>query len=107
MAACAGWRRGATRCRWRSTCRLRNLLDRDLRNDMARMLDAERVPADALSVEITERMIMADPERAIANILQMSSLGIRLSVDDFGTGYFSLANCAGCRSTTSRSTARS
>ena len=70
----------------------RNLLDRDLPDEIARMLDAAGVPADALSLEITERMIMADPERAIANILRMSSLGMRLSVDDFGTGYFSLAN---------------
>ena len=70
----------------------RNLLDRGLPDDIARMLDGAGVPAEALSLEITERMIMADPERAIANILRMSSLGMRLSVDDFGTGYFSLAN---------------
>jgi len=70
----------------------RNLLDRDLPDDVARVLHAAGLPSTALSLEITERMIMADPERAIANILRMSGLGIRLSVDDFGTGYFSLAN---------------
>jgi diguanylate cyclase (GGDEF)-like protein len=92
IAGCAGWRRQGHHISVAVNLSARNLLDRSLPDDIARMLDAAAVPADALSLEITERMIMADPERAIANILQMSSLGMRLSVDDFGTGYFSLAN---------------
>ena len=92
IAACAGWRRQGHQMSVAVNLSARNLLDRGLPDDVARMLDAAGVPADALSLEITERMIMADPERAIANILRMSSLGMRLSVDDFGTGYFSLAN---------------
>jgi diguanylate cyclase (GGDEF)-like protein len=92
LAACAGWRRQGYQMSVAINLSARNLLDRGLPDDVSRMLDAAGVPADALSVEITERMIMADPERAIANILRMSSLGLRLSVDDFGTGYFSLAN---------------
>jgi diguanylate cyclase (GGDEF)-like protein len=92
IADCAAWRRQGREISVSVNLSARNLLDRGLTRDMARMLDAEGVPADALSLEITERMIMADPERAIANILHMSSLGMRLSVDDFGTGYFSLAN---------------
>jgi len=92
IASCAGWRRQGHQMSVAVNLSARNLLDRGLPDDIARMLDAEGVPASALSLEITERMIMADPERAIANILRMSSLGMRLSVDDFGTGYFSLAN---------------
>jgi diguanylate cyclase (GGDEF)-like protein len=92
LAACADWRRQGRDISISVNLSARNLLDRSLARDMARMLDAEHLPPDALALEITERMIMADPERAIANILQMSSLGMRLSVDDFGTGYFSLAN---------------
>jgi diguanylate cyclase (GGDEF)-like protein len=92
IAGCAGWRRRGYQMSVAVNLSARNLLDRSLPDDVARMLVTAGVPADALSLEITERMIMADPERAIANILRMSSLGMRLSVDDFGTGYFSLAN---------------
>jgi diguanylate cyclase len=92
VAACAGWRRQGHPMSVAVNLSARNLLDRSLPDDVARMLDGAGVPADGLSLEITERMIMADPDRAIANILRMSSLGMRLSVDDFGTGYFSLAN---------------
>jgi EAL domain-containing protein (putative c-di-GMP-specific phosphodiesterase class I) len=92
IADCAAWRRQGRDMSISVNLSARNLLDRGLPRDMGRMLDAEGVPADALALEITERMIMADPERAIANLLHMSSLGMRLSVDDFGTGYFSLAN---------------
>jgi diguanylate cyclase len=92
IAGCASWRRQGHQMSVAVNLSARNLLDRSLPDDIARMLEAAGVPAEALSLEITERMIMADPERAIANILRMSSLGMRLSVDDFGTGYFSLAN---------------
>jgi diguanylate cyclase (GGDEF)-like protein len=92
IASCASWRRSGHPMSVAVNLSARNLLDRSLPDDIARTLDAAGVPAEALSLEITERMIMADPERAIANILRMSSLGMRLSVDDFGTGYFSLAN---------------
>jgi diguanylate cyclase len=92
LAACARWRQQGHRMSVGVNLSARNLLDRGLPDDIARILDGAGVPSDALSLEITERMIMADPERAIANILRMSSLGTRLSVDDFGTGYFSLAN---------------
>jgi diguanylate cyclase len=90
--ACAGWRRQGHQMWVAVNLSARNLLDRGLPDDIARVLDGAGLPADALSLEITERMIMADPERATANIVRMSSLGTRLSVDDFGTGYFSLAN---------------
>jgi diguanylate cyclase (GGDEF)-like protein len=92
IADCAKWRRQGREISVSVNLSARNLLDRDLPRDAQRMLEDARLPADALALEITERMIMADPERAIANILHMSSLGMRLSVDDFGTGYFSLAN---------------
>ena len=56
------------------------------------MLDGCGLPAEALKVEITESMIMSDPDRALTTVTRLSDLGVRLSVDDFGTGYSSLAN---------------
>jgi diguanylate cyclase (GGDEF)-like protein len=44
-----------------------------------------------LEFELTESMLMADPEAAVTTLLELKGLGMRLSVDDFGTGYSSLA----------------
>src|SRR6202000_1577971 len=71
IAACAAWRRQGREMSISVNLSARNLLDRGLPRDIVRMLDAERVPPEALALEITERMIMADPERAIGNILHI------------------------------------
>jgi diguanylate cyclase (GGDEF)-like protein len=71
---------------------VRNLLDRTLPADLERMLSAAGLPPQLLRLEITESMIMSDPERALATVTRLTDLGVRLSVDDFGTGHSSLAN---------------
>jgi EAL domain-containing protein (putative c-di-GMP-specific phosphodiesterase class I) len=68
------------------------LLDRDLPRDVARLLATYGLAPEALELEITESMIMSDPDRALATVAGLASLGVGLSVDDFGTGYSSLAN---------------
>jgi len=92
IAQCAGWRRDGREMSVAVNLSVRNLLDRDLPREIGQMLDSHRVPASALQLEITESMIMSDPDRAIATVGRLSDLGVRLSVDDFGTGYSSLAN---------------
>jgi diguanylate cyclase (GGDEF)-like protein len=92
ISECAAWRRDGRALSVAVNLSVRNLLDRDLPREIERMLDSFGVPADALQLEITESMIMTDPERALATVSRLSDLGIRLSVDDFGTGYSSLAN---------------
>ncbi len=69
----------------------RSLLDAGFVDDVARALARFEVPASALTLEITETSLMADPERAIAALDRLRSIGVRLSVDDLGTGYSSLA----------------
>ncbi|KJV06239.1 hypothetical protein VZ94_12700 [Methylocucumis oryzae] len=57
----------------------------------------ERVLADTklapqyLELELTESIMMDDPDAAIVIITQLHQLGIKLSIDDFGTGYSSLS----------------
>jgi EAL domain-containing protein (putative c-di-GMP-specific phosphodiesterase class I) len=70
----------------------RNLLDRDLPTDVKHMLGTYELPPEALQLELTESMIMSDPDRALATLIRLNRLGVRISVDDFGTGYSSLQN---------------
>ncbi len=69
----------------------RNLLEADLPDQIAQLLLARGVPAERLALEITESTIMADPQRAVGVLTQLSEMGIRLSIDDFGVGYSSLS----------------
>ncbi|MEA2197528.1 MAG: hypothetical protein QOJ25_1579 [Solirubrobacteraceae bacterium] len=89
---CSAWRQERSNLSVAVNLSVRNLLDRDLPRDIERMLSTHGLPADALRLEITESMIMSDPDRALANLSRLDALGIRLSVDDFGTGHSSLAN---------------
>lgn len=68
-----------------------NLLDADLVAHIANRLDAHGVPADALILEITEGMLISERERSRSVGEALKTLGVKLSIDDFGTGWSSLA----------------
>ncbi len=92
IARCAEWRKTEKNIKVSVNLSVRNLMDRGLPDDVERMLFKYGLPPDGLQLEITESMLMSDPERALAIVTRLNDLGIRLSVDDFGTGYSSLAN---------------
>jgi diguanylate cyclase len=68
----------------------RNLLDPDLVQDVVAVLDRFRVPAELLSLEVTESALITEPARATATLRHLHQLGIHIAIDDFGAGYTSL-----------------
>ncbi len=92
IAECAQWRAAGRPLTVAVNLSVRNLLDRNLPTTIERLLTAYHLPAAALQLEITESMLMSDPDRARAVVMRLSDLGVHLSVDDFGTGYSSLAS---------------
>lgn len=72
-----------------------NVSATDLQNErlvhlVANALLQHGVPASALTIEITETALMRDPDVARAALHALDALGVRLAVDDYGTGYSSL-----------------
>jgi diguanylate cyclase (GGDEF)-like protein len=68
-----------------------NLLDAELPDQVARLLADLDLPGSALEVEITESILMVDPARSQEVVERLRALGVGLAVDDYGTGYSSLA----------------
>ena len=68
-----------------------SLDDAGLPERVAALLASRSLPAHLLEVEITEDFLMADPERARGILDGLRRRGVRVAVDDYGTGYSSLA----------------
>jgi predicted signal transduction protein with EAL and GGDEF domain len=58
---------------------------------VAEILAKTEFPAEALRLEVTEGVAMANPAKATEILGELRSLGVRVSLDDFGTGYCSLS----------------
>jgi diguanylate cyclase (GGDEF)-like protein/PAS domain S-box-containing protein len=69
----------------------RVLQDSGFPAQLAGMMQATGVREQNLELEITESAMMFDPKRALSVIGKLSSLGVLISIDDYGTGYSSLA----------------
>lgn len=63
----------------------------DLTKRIIAILNEEKLAPEYLELEITEGVVMEDPERAIEIMTELNQCGIHLALDDFGTGYSSLA----------------
>ncbi len=92
IAECAAWHAAGRELTMSVNLSIRNLHDPMLSSQVAQMLDRHCLPPAALKLEITESMILSDPQRALATVESLSEIGVRFAVDDFGTGHSSLAN---------------
>ncbi|WP_299978306.1 EAL domain-containing protein [uncultured Pseudoteredinibacter sp.] len=68
-----------------------DLAQKNFDKDVAQMLKEAGLPSSALIIEVTESAAVENPEQAIAQLSHLKDIGIKLSVDDYGTGYSSLA----------------
>jgi diguanylate cyclase (GGDEF)-like protein len=69
----------------------RQFVHGDLLKEVLRALEQTGCLASCLELEITEGMVMHNPQRAVALLNQLKEMGVRVAIDDFGTGYSSLA----------------
>jgi diguanylate cyclase (GGDEF)-like protein len=69
----------------------RQLFRQDLVQEIRLILAKEQVPKGTLKLEITESLVMENPERAVEILTWLKTYGASLALDDFGTGYCSLS----------------
>jgi diguanylate cyclase (GGDEF)-like protein/PAS domain S-box-containing protein len=70
---------------------VRQFADENLLQDIAAVLQETGLAPHLLEIEITEGLVVHNPERAIKLLTAIKRMGVRLAIDDFGTGYSSLA----------------
>ncbi len=68
----------------------RQLFRQDLVNEVRHIMSRSLLPKGTLRLEITESLVMENPEQATRVLGNLVSAGARLAIDDFGTGYSSL-----------------
>jgi diguanylate cyclase (GGDEF)-like protein len=84
------WRDGGLDLRMSVNIGARDLLDTRLPDEVGELLERARVEPDRLELEITENTILTDPVRARTVLARLAELGVRLAIDDFGSGNSSL-----------------
>jgi diguanylate cyclase (GGDEF)-like protein len=88
---CGSWRARGHPVSVAVNLSMRNLLDSQLPAELSFLVRKVGLTPDCLELEITESMLMSDPERIMRVCTSLRRHGFKLTVDDFGTGYSSLA----------------
>lgn len=65
--------------------------DPGLLRKVSRIMKQEDMPPNSLELEVTENIVMLDPDAAADTLKKLRTLGVRIAIDDFGTGYSSLS----------------
>ena len=91
LAQAAAWRAAGMDLTMAVNLAAPNIADATLPDAVAALLERHGVPGERLECEISEHTVMADPRRAMAILERLRGLGVKLSLDDFGTGHSSLS----------------
>lgn len=67
------------------------LLEDDILSVITDALDIFGVPAERLNLEVTEKIMVSNQEAMLSQLHRLRDLGVKISIDDFGTGFSSLA----------------
>jgi EAL domain-containing protein (putative c-di-GMP-specific phosphodiesterase class I) len=89
---CCAWRRDGVDIGVSINLATHNLRDAHLPDHVAQALAAHGLPAEQLTIEITESGIIGDATHAAGVCRRLREIGVGLSIDDFGTGYSSLVH---------------
>jgi len=91
LGDCAAWRSDGLITSVAVNLSASELLDHRLPEKVAALLQIHDLPGTSLVLEITESVFMVDRATAVTVLHALRELGIRISMDDYGTGYSSLA----------------
>ncbi len=91
IAQCAQWRSDGIAMNVSINISARDLMDNELPDRFSMLLAEHGCAARWISLEITESAILDDPGHAIENLQRLDALGCKIAIDDYGTGYSSLA----------------
>ena len=92
VADCARWWHNGHRAAVAVNLLATDLLDSSLPRRVGELLAQAGLPTEALVLEITEGMVVADVTRSKRVIQGLADSGILVSIDDFGTGYSSISH---------------
>jgi EAL domain-containing protein (putative c-di-GMP-specific phosphodiesterase class I) len=90
LAHCHRWREQGFALDVAVNVSIRNLADPDFPDLVARWLTTHDVAAERLTLEVTESLVMNDLDEYVRTLTKLRRLGVRLALDDFGSGYSSL-----------------
>jgi EAL domain-containing protein (putative c-di-GMP-specific phosphodiesterase class I) len=91
LAQSAAWRAAGRQVRVSVNVSAGDLIDPAFPGAVAALLSRELLSPESLILEITETGIMEEFERARLAVIRLRELGVRVSIDDFGAGFTSLA----------------
>ena len=91
IAQSARWLRSGLEVSLSVNVSARDLEDRSFSHRIARWLALESLPPRLLCLELTETALMEEPERAVAVLRDLRTIGVQVAIDDYGTGFSSLA----------------
>jgi diguanylate cyclase (GGDEF)-like protein len=87
----ARWRRQGLELVVSGNLSTHDLLNSELIDRVIFLLGREQLPPASLCLEITESALMEEPDRALRHLDRLAAHGIKLSIDDYGSGQASLA----------------